>query len=278
MHKNIAKTELICYNLIMQSIYVEAKKFLCDYNVLSNMKDSFTVHTHNLYELIFFVRGDANHVVEDRKYKLSKNDLVLVPPRQYHHIEVCSNGEYERYNILFDPEMLEIDKIEGFDKLNDVINLSTNKIAQEIFAKFNFYYSKLSESAFIEVAFSLLKELFYNISVFKTESKKECHLTPLLSSALSFINEHLFTIKSIDEVVNHLYITPSYLFKLFKKELKTSPKKYINDKRITYAQNLILLGERPTDIALKCGFEDYTSFYRQYKKVFNISPSQENLR
>lgn len=261
----------------MQNFLIQTKNFFYSYSVLSQKKNVFSMHSHNQYELIFFVKGDAYHVVEDRKYQLNKNDLILIRPRQYHYIDVLSDNDYERYNILFDAEALGFHKILGFNTLNEVISLSTNKIAQEIFSKLNFYCSKLNKDDFIEVAIGLIKELFYNLSVSNTESKKEYILSPLLSSALSYINENLFTIKSIDEVVKKLYVTPSYLFKLFKKELRTSPKKYLVDKRILYAQNLILLGERPTDVSIKCGFEDYTAFYRQYKKHFGISPSQETI-
>ena len=37
--------------------------------------DTYSMHTHNTYELIYFLDGDATHVIEDRKYKLKKATL-----------------------------------------------------------------------------------------------------------------------------------------------------------------------------------------------------------
>lgn len=37
-------------------------------------------HTHNNYELIFFERGEANYIVESRRYRLKNYDLILTKP------------------------------------------------------------------------------------------------------------------------------------------------------------------------------------------------------
>jgi len=63
--------------------------------------NAFYMHTHRQYELIYFLSGDASHVIEDRKYKLKKGDLILIRPSKYHFIEINSSVEYERYSILF---------------------------------------------------------------------------------------------------------------------------------------------------------------------------------
>jgi ribosome biogenesis GTPase A len=88
------------------------------------------------------------------------------------------------------------------------------------------------------------------------------------------LNDNLFDITDLEEIASHLYISKTYLISLFKKHLKISPKQYINEKRLLYAKNLLLLGNRPTDIYEKCGFSTYTSFFRSYKKYFGVAPSE----
>ena len=39
--------------------------------------DAYSMHMHNTYELLYFLAGDATHVIEDRKYKLKKGDLII---------------------------------------------------------------------------------------------------------------------------------------------------------------------------------------------------------
>ena len=233
------------------------------------------MHSHNCYELIFFLKGDATHVIENRKYKLSKNDLIIIKPSCYHYIQINENTDYERYDITINADLLGIENIDVVSNEIEVINLSANPIAIELFAKLDYYKKKLSENDFNKVAVLLIKELFYNLTTYKEQSKNYTFLSPTLTTALAYINDNLFTLKDVEEIAKHLFITQSYLFRIFKQELKTSPKKYINDKRLLAAQNMLSVGKNPLEVFETCGFNDYTTFYRSYVKFFGHAPSKE---
>lgn len=236
----------------------------------------FAMHAHNMYELLYFVSGDATLVIEDRKYKLKNGDLILIRPSKYHFIQIDSSVDYERYDVLFDEKTLGISQTAMISKDTEVINLSGNTIADNIFRKFDYYFSKLDRNDFILVITLLLKELFFNLSINQAYFATEYSIIhPLLSDVLKYINSNLFTIKSVREIANTLFVTESYIFRLFKSELKNSPKKYITNKRLLYSQNLILMGGKPTEIYEDCGFNDYTTFYRSYVKFFGHSPSTD---
>ena len=49
-------------------------------------------------------------------------------------------------------------------------------------------------------------------------------------------------------------------------------KTYINNKKILYAQSLLQAGERPADVCETCGFHDYSTFYRLFRKITGHSP------
>ena len=161
--------------------------------------DLYELHTHSFYELIYILSGEVTHVVENRRYKLKRNDLVIIRPFDSHYIQINASADYERYNILFDGEALGINK-ELLPHELDVIHASRGDV------------------------------------------------------------------------------TESYLYRLFKNELRLTPKKYIMQKRLLYAENLIMRGSRPTDIYAECGFKDYTTFYRNYTTSFGHSPSERDGR
>ena len=52
-----------------------------------------------------------------------------------------------------------------------------------------------------------------------------------------------------------------------------TPAKYILSKRMLKAQKMIHRGEKPTAVYIKCGFDDYATFFRNYKKYFGYPPS-----
>ena len=70
------------------------------------------------------------------------------------------------------------------------------------------------------------------------------------------------------------FVTESYLYRLFKNELHKTPAKYIASKRLLLAERMISDGESPTTVYEKCGFSDYTTFYRDYRAHFGHTPSK----
>ena len=139
------------------------------------------------------------------------------------------------------------------------------------------YYSiKLCENDFAKILCSLLTEIMYNLRLCDIDMAHiPSMLTPLLSNAIEYINENLFSIKEIREVCAHFNVSEQYLFKLFRTQLYISPYKYLVTKRLLYAQNMLQQGKRPTEIYYLCGFDSYVSFYKQYVRAFGHPPSQE---
>lgn len=250
--------------------------FECNHRKISKIEPTrFSLHAHNNYEIILFLKGNATHVVENRKYKLSKNDLIIIKPSTYHFIQIDDVCDYERFDIIFSESSHKKHIIDRVLEKLEIVNISSNPIALDIFSKFDFYRQKLNEKEFNEVAVLLLRELFYNLSLFNDRVITPTSLSPILSQTLSYINDNLTTLKGINEIASKVFVTPSYLFRMFKSEIKTSPKQYILEKRLLLAQNLILIGKSSSEAAEKSGFNDYSNFYKNYIKFFGHSPSKE---
>ena len=68
------------------------------------------------------------------------------------------------------------------------------------------------------------------------------------------------------------------IYKLFTQNLKQTPKKYIELKKITKAEILLKEGFKPNDVAEKLGYNNYVSFYRIYVKHFKSTPTKRNFK
>ena len=239
---------------------------------------AYTEHTHSMYEILYFVSGDATFMTEGRRYKLMRGDLVLVRPMRYHILKIDKPIEYERYDILFNNQVTGFDISEIIPDGIDVINLSANPMAEGIFKRLDYYKENLSDDRFACVLAAMMRELFLNLSIAPEKLARSDYQasSALICRALEIINERIFSIKSVSEVARELFVSEGYLFEKFKKEMGSTPKKYINSKRLLAARSLICQGEMPTEIYEKCGFRDYTSFYRGYVKYFGCAPSHEN--
>lgn len=237
--------------------------------------DTYSKHTHNTYELLYFLDGDATHVIEDRKYKLRRGDLILIRPFQYHFIRIDTPARYERYDILFDAEKHGVESVRLMGEDREVVNLEGNAVVEELFRKCDLYYRHSDRETFEKILPHLLSELFYHIDLFPRSSTEHGTVSPLISKALRYMNDHLTTVTGIKEVAERLFVSESYLFRLFRKELHRTPKKYLMEKRLFLAHARIRNGEKPTRVCETCGFGDYTTFYRNYTALFGRPPSAE---
>ena len=257
------KTELLGYN------HFTFKK-------PSERPETFSMHCHNTYELIFFEKGEANYIIDDKKYKLRKNDLIFIRPYKYHYIEFTKDTEYSRFNIAFSDTLINRNLLQSIPNEIEVINCPPESIIAELFNRMEYYTIRLNKEDFIEILSALLTEVMYNLRLTDIDMAHiPSVLTPMLSDAIEYINANLFSIKEIKEVSSHFNISEQYLFKLFRTQLHTSPYKYLVIKRLLHAQNMLQQGKRPTETYYLCGFDSYVSFYKQYVKVFGHSPSQE---
>ena len=69
-------------------------------------------------------------------------------------------------------------------------------------------------------------------------------------------------------------ISENYFRKLFLLEFGISPSKYIRNKRLMLARDLLNSGEfSVSDAAMASGFNDISYFSREYKKMWGVNPS-----
>jgi LacI family transcriptional regulator, galactose operon repressor len=98
---------------------------------------------------------------------------------------------------------------------------------------------------------------------------------PLVAKALKQIEEHAhdpqFTTEQLAKICGASSRT---IGRLFEQHRLRSPYQVLLNVRITSAQRLLQESELSADeIAFRCGFADYSSFYRAFKSQLGISPS-----
>ena len=239
--------------------------------------DSFYLHSHNVCEITYIVSGDVSWVIEGRTYKMRKNDIAILRPNVVHGVHINSAEPYERYNVSFNDKIMADNALEDIPSEIKVLNLSSNTYVTDLFKKLDFYSKNFSGERERILISNIIEELVFNLTL-QTSGKTDENSTlinPVLTRVLEYIDENYTECVGVEDMCRELYVSKSHIHALFSEHLRISPKKYLNLKRLAYAQRLIRMGKKPYAIYHQCGFSDYASFYRNYKNHFGHSPSCE---
>jgi two-component system response regulator YesN len=97
-----------------------------------------------------------------------------------------------------------------------------------------------------------------------------------IQRALKFIEDNFMRKIGRDEVAKEACMDPTYFSKIFKGVTGKGFRRYLNDCRITKAEEILINGSRLsiTEIALALGFGDLTTFERRFKKKVGLTPLQ----
>ena len=100
-------------------------------------------------------------------------------------------------------------------------------------------------------------------------------------SCNAFTNESMkYNIHFATKYISHTYLTKKYnissstLNRLFNDNLQTSPKLFLETKRLAHSRKLLREGNSVMDACMKSGFPDYSNYIRLFKKRFNMTPNQ----
>ena len=237
----------------------------------------YQLHTHDVCELLLLKSGKASYTVEGRNYPLKKNSLVITRPSCIHTIRIESDEPYDRYNLLFDPQRLLPDLYNAIPQNLDVLHLDSNHAIVGLFQKMDLYFKQFQGKEQERLLTLLAEEIFFNIRLEASHAPEQNAVSsnPLIQQAIAYIEAHITTLTDIEEICSALFITKSHLHHLFVRHMQITPKKYIISKRLALAQRALRSGAKPTEIYLKFGFNNYATFYRDYKRYYGCSPSDE---
>ena len=69
---------------------------------------SVSLHSHDFFELYFFIAGDASYIIENGHYRLSTGDILLISPDNLHQLDIDdSRATYERIVLWLNPRYVK---------------------------------------------------------------------------------------------------------------------------------------------------------------------------
>ena len=223
---------------------------------------------------IHFVVGGKGYFVRDGKtYALGAGDVFSVPA--YENIAFYPDEEdpwrYYWYSFIGTGarELVESIGIHKqtpyfyYDKM-DLVETHLDALLDSDFNHGEFYFRALST-------------LFYLISLFiKEKESAESVATSLVGAAKKMILENFnnenFSVSMIHE---ELYVSDTYLRKIFKRETGMTLHAFLINRRLSKAADMLHNGEYAiSELCYAVGYSDSVHFIRAFKKKYGVPPKQ----
>ena len=91
--------------------------------------------------------------------------------------------------------------------------------------------------------------------------------------ASQMIHEHLNGDLTLTDLASECGLSASHFARAFKRSFGMPAHRYLTEKRVEMAKNLLLYGNLPLlTIALECGFADQSAFNRSFRSLIGVSP------
>ena len=252
----------------------------------------FEYHHHDFSKIVILIDGDLTYYIEGKAYILKPWDILFVNKNEIHKPVVNPDKYYERIVIWLNPDFMakyaqgNNDLLKCFEvaiKNNyNLLRLNMKSIEviknliQDIQSCNNsneFGSEILKESLFVQLMV-LMNRLFLNSD--KNRDIEDIQYDKTIDGVLNYINSNLENDLSIDTIASEFFISKYYLMRKFKNQIGSSIHNYVVQKRLILARSLISDGLSMSSVCSRCGFNDYSSFVRAFKKVYGVSPSNYN--
>lgn len=138
----------------------------------------------------------------------------------------------------------------------------------------NLHVKQIEQLTSIDNIFSYQNQIIHNYCrLIRLYTLK--NYSPMVQKVLTYIDTNLCADLSLKAFSEYLSVNASYLSALFKKEVGISLTEYVNQKRILYAQRLMVTTNLPVkSVAQQCGIPDIYYFSRMFKKISGITPKK----
>lgn len=251
--------------------------------------EDYPPHWHTTMEIIMPVENIYTVECGNQTYVLREYDIILICPCCIHALSAPPTGR----RIIFQPDTASLRFMKGIESLLNILSpliiitpedfpAIHERIRELLIAIKDEYF--IMASAFSEVMiYSKLLEIITLIGDnYARHAESRSGITGQQKEYMEkffkicdYIKDHCSDDLKLDDIANMCGFSKFYFSRLFKQFMNVSFYKYVNQKRIAKAAELLIEPKNSvTDVALSSGFPSLSSFIRMFKIVKGCTPTE----
>lgn len=266
--------------LEMSSRYVNTHRDTTHSNTGVNL------HSHTYTEILYCRSGaGVEYLIGSDRYRLQKGDIIYVPPGVSHRpiFPEKLTEPYERDVIWVSGEFLDTvmhmfpaDTVPGRNfapirtagtKWEFLGNLFRAGVLEEERKKPGWEAAVVGNTLLI---YANMKRICQQQRAGTMKAEKQ----DLPDKVTAYIEGHYAEHITVGDLSRRFYVSSSSISHQFKEKMGISIYRYLIQRRLISAKNLIAEGMPLEQVAIRVGFSDYSAFYRAFKQEYGISPRQ----
>ncbi len=218
------------------------------------------------FNRIYFVYdGEGEVTCNGKEFKLKKGNIYLFPA----DTDFTYNCSTFLHKIYFH---VNVFSLEGFDMLSGsdgVVFEYKNEIIEEMRRLW-----KSRESLSAIAVKRILHDIIFNAAKILGKGENQLQIkNPLIEKTIKIIEDNLSANLTAKEIATDLFVSESWLHRIFREEVGVTLGKYINDRVLFAAQETLRKSNYSVkEISLKYGYCDQFYFSRAFTARFGMSP------
>lgn len=250
-------------------------------------------HTHEFFQIYFISKGGLEHYVENESAHLNQGDMFIIPPGVTHYIYPKPHTVFYSFSFMenFLPVQHETSKLSrNFLKFlqtdeNRHIKPKISMDTEEILYVENIMAHMLKEftekplaytdtiQAYAQILVTTLAREYFSKTKQSISDHFENHKQFVLY-CIEYIENNFSEQISLDEISRKSAMSKSNFCSLFAKLTGHSFNNYLNLCRIKNATEYIKRGYKITALYGLCGYNDFSTFNRNFNKIMGMSPRE----
>lgn len=261
------------------------------YRYRSTYVNEVELHHHDFYEVYLLLHGKVEYIIENHLYQMTPGDLILTSPLELHQARIATDADaYERIVLwiarpyleqlstphtsltrCFDTtvpghtNLLRLPGTGGVQLRGEMETLYRLSLADEQ----EYGSDLLAQSCFVQLMVKLNRA-----AAQRRRNRVEGTSDQVVDAVLQYINEHYSENLTLDALASRFFISKYHLLRKFDNQVGTTVHRYILQKRLLNAKQLLAGGVAPSEVCQYCGFGDYANFYRAFKAEYTQTPRQ----